>query len=867
MALGSAGAAYLLGGLPPNIYAQAHSGDPGALGTANVVAGVSRAQVRSVANPGVISGSQWTMGGTASLLGIPAGATVSHLSLWDQASGGGFIDGATCTARTFVGAGTYVVDSMVLTASEGVATAALTEGRTDSAIGGDVAASAAAATDKGADAGTQKDAVADQRGFGEVRAEAGSQKDATANQAGLQGAATDAAVAQDKESDSWAGTHAALNDSPAEVASQKDAASAAIASTAAMADAASQKDATSDVRAGTSAVADAAVSKELESDSVMVADTTRPTVNSFTVGTPVGAVVPITAFTYGDNVGVTGFLVNESANVPSAAAVNLGSAPSSYTAVGSGNITLYPWVRDAQGNVSLAFSTPPTVFIDVTAPVAGTFSVPFGSIDGIGGINPGTCTDAVGIVGWMIKDGASASIASPVATDTGWNTISSTTSWAPGATLSFTPTAVQVSRVFRLFLKDAAGNVGASGYAYATVTAADVQVPGVIAFGVTNGVMGADGTLPGINLQASDNNAVVAWKIVEQTVDTGWPTVTTASPGTGWTNFPIPAPSVIIYDFYKSTLPTVYGRHYFRIWLKDSAGLVGNGVGTYADLTAGQVPTMGTLSVAGGANGGTFSVSAGDNAGITKYLLSEGGSGLTAADPGQTGATSISPTTPLTLTNVAFASTATATGPRYFCFHVWDAQNNHAASNVVGPITITYSASVPIVIANPGFESAIGTLATWLPEFTTSNGGSYGEGSAAARWSTNPIAGTYSGRIAAQGGFNYDDEVDTTATASLSVKILKSAFTPGGLGPYTRRIDNNANAVLSWVQVDVYNSSDVMIGTVNHALDGTAIPVADDAALATGGLAAVSYAIVKFAVMASGADSVIIIVLDSFQQG
>jgi hypothetical protein len=63
--------------------------------------------------------------------------------------------------------------------------------------------------------------------------------------------------------------------------------------------------------------------------------------------------VPITSFTATDNVGVTGYLVNESATVPAASASGWTStAPASYTFATAGSKTLYAWAKDAADNVS-----------------------------------------------------------------------------------------------------------------------------------------------------------------------------------------------------------------------------------------------------------------------------------------------------------------------------------------------------------------------------------------------------------------------------------------------------------------------------------------------------------------------------------
>ena len=83
-------------------------------------------------------------------------------------------------------------------------------------------------------------------------------------------------------------------------------------------------------------------------------DTTAPTVTSFTVPPSSNSLtVPITAISATDNVGVTGYLINESSATPSAGEEGWSStAPASYSFGTGGTKTLYAWAKDAAGNVS-----------------------------------------------------------------------------------------------------------------------------------------------------------------------------------------------------------------------------------------------------------------------------------------------------------------------------------------------------------------------------------------------------------------------------------------------------------------------------------------------------------------------------------
>src|SRR6185369_3126756 len=92
------------------------------------------------------------------------------------------------------------------------------------------------------------------------------------------------------------------------------------------------------------------------------ADITAPNITTFTVPTAsTSLTISGIALAASDAVGVTGYLINESSATPAAAAVNLATAPTSYTAASSGAKTLYAWARDAAGNVSVYSSRTCTI--------------------------------------------------------------------------------------------------------------------------------------------------------------------------------------------------------------------------------------------------------------------------------------------------------------------------------------------------------------------------------------------------------------------------------------------------------------------------------------------------------------------------
>ncbi len=101
------------------------------------------------------------------------------------------------------------------------------------------------------------------------------------------------------------------------------------------------------------------------------ADSAKPVVNTFTATSPAASLnIAITAFTASDNISVTGYLITESATPPAANATGWSAtAPTTYTVTADGAYTLYPWAKDAVGNVSAVFGTPVSVTVVRPAPV------------------------------------------------------------------------------------------------------------------------------------------------------------------------------------------------------------------------------------------------------------------------------------------------------------------------------------------------------------------------------------------------------------------------------------------------------------------------------------------------------------------
>ncbi|MBI5098111.1 MAG: Ig-like domain-containing protein, partial [Nitrospirae bacterium] len=98
-------------------------------------------------------------------------------------------------------------------------------------------------------------------------------------------------------------------------------------------------------------------------------DTESPVVTAFTATSPsISLTIPITAFTATDNLAVTGYQITTTATQPlSGDAGWTETAPETYTVGSYGTYALYPWAKDAGGNVAAVFATPRTVKVDATA--------------------------------------------------------------------------------------------------------------------------------------------------------------------------------------------------------------------------------------------------------------------------------------------------------------------------------------------------------------------------------------------------------------------------------------------------------------------------------------------------------------------
>jgi len=411
----------------------------------------------------------------------------------------------------------------------------------------------------------------------------------------------------------------------------------------------------------------------------VAADSTKPTVTAFTVpATSSSLTISGITFTASDNVGVTGYLINESATPPAAASITSSTAPTSYTAATEGTKTLYAWVKDAAGNVSNVYTgqTCTITLPDTTKPTVTAFTVPATSSSlTISGITF-TASDNVGVTGYLINESATPPAAASITSGT--------------APTSYTA-ATEGTKTLYAWVKDAAGNVSNVYTSQTcTITLADTTKPTVTTFTVP--ATSSSLTITGITLTASDNVGVTGYLINES-----------ATP---------PAAASIT----SSTAPTSYtagsaGAKTLYAWVKDAAGNVSNVFTgractitldtTKPTVTAFTVPaTSSSLTISG------ITFTASDNVGVTGYLINESATPPAAAA--------------ITLGTAPTSYTAGSAGTKTLYAWVKDANGNVSNAYAGQSCTITVVITSPLMhnAANVNPTNTKGYGADWGSTFT-----------------------------------------------------------------------------------------------------------------------------------------------------
>ena len=217
---------------------------------------------------------------------------------------------------------------------------------------------------------------------------------------------------------------------------------------------------------------------------ITIPDTSRPVITEFTLPAKATlATVSITSFVTNDNGKIAGYNLTTTITAPLASATGWSATkPASYTFTGlTVNIpvskTLYAWVKDAAGNVSLASSTTSARTIitlaDTTKPVVSTFIIPTASTSARVTISALTATDNVAVTGYQVTESATA----PTAADPAWNIVKPTSHTFAGLIPG-----VATAKTVSAWAKDAAGNVSLARTAVTTIRLPDTTKPVISEF-------------------------------------------------------------------------------------------------------------------------------------------------------------------------------------------------------------------------------------------------------------------------------------------------------------------------------------------------------------------------------------------------
>jgi len=411
---------------------------------------------------------------------------------------------------------------------------------------------------------------------------------------------------------------------------------------------------------------------------ITLPDTTPPVITSFTVAaTSTSLTVPVTSFTATDAVGVSGYMINETATppLPGDAKWNV-AAPASYTAATAGAKTLYAWAKDAAGNVSVPVTASVTItLLDITPPVITSFTVPATSTSLTIPVTGFTATDAVGVSGYMI-------------TETATPPLPGDAKWSAAAPVSYT-VATAGAKTLYAWAKDAAGNISSPMSANVTVTLPDITPPVITAFIVP--ATSASLVIAVGSFTATDNIGVTGYCITE----------VNSSAACIWTNV---APA----SFSVATA----GAKTLYAWAKDAAGNISSPMTAGVTITLSDTiaPVITRFIVPAASTTLTVSITdftATDNVGVTGYLVTENS---TVPVPSDSGWTSMPPA------SYTFASWGS---------HTLRAFAKDAAGNVSAPmtagVTITLPDTTPPVITAFTVPSTSTSLVIPITSFTATD--------------------------------------------------------------------------------------------------------------------------------------------------
>jgi len=332
---------------------------------------------------------------------------------------------------------------------------------------------------------------------------------------------------------------------------------------------------------------------------ISTTDTVAPVVTFTMPATATSLSVNVLSFSATDNVGVTGYLLNESFVKPLASAAGWSATPqSSYTFPAADTNTIYAWAKDAAGNVStgvyrIVFITLPAP--DTLLPVVA-FTMPTTATSLTVNVLSFSATDNVRVTGYLLNESA----IKPLAAAAGWSATPPTRFTFPA----------YGTRTLSAWAKDAAGNVSARVFRTTVITLPKPEaVLPVVTF--TMPTTATSLTVKVLSFSATDNVGVTGYLLNESAIK---PLASAA----GWSATPQSS----------YTFPAA-GTRYLSAWAKDAAGNVSARVFRTTVITlpnpdlVAPVVTFTMPATAASLSVKVLSFSATDSVGVTGYLLSE----------------------------------------------------------------------------------------------------------------------------------------------------------------------------------------------------------------------------------------------------
>jgi len=289
------------------------------------------------------------------------------------------------------------------------------------------------------------------------------------------------------------------------------------------------------------------------SQSAVLMDSGLPTISNFVRASPSPANSGTVTFTIDPSTNATHLLFSESSTPPSsgdAGWIAKASSANSYVMAGEGSHSIYAWAKTQYGVVSAAI-VPITAVLDTGAPTISTFELTSGT--------PATVSpalfnlqgsDAIGITGWLVKEGPASPAPTVALGDGGWTS-------GPIAPSSAAISSGSGDKYFYAFARDGAGNIGTATAPIHLVFQDSANAPAL-----TNFTGPAYSTSMSISVTLTSNSYATAW-VLRAVLHGASPT----APLPGDSDWTASAPS-------SAALPNSDAVYDLYAWAKNGAGQI-----------------------------------------------------------------------------------------------------------------------------------------------------------------------------------------------------------------------------------------------------------------------------------------------------